>query len=347
MLASPALRRISARSSTVWSSASCSVRAIATTARTPARQARNSGRHVEALDLASDGLERHVGVEHHVGRLAIAARIEIHEQKGEVIQHVDGGQRLAELEGVERHGHVVDQHDVAEVQIAVAAAHAAGIAARDKEGLGTLEGGDETLGDVGMAIGQRARQLLDDGRQDACAIAVGGDGAVLMVARDHVGERAGKVVGERAALLAVTEHRVLREAAHVHRPFDDLPAAAEGKLAVVAHDRNEAEVDVGRVRPVDFHLAHGCRVTGVQRREVDEAQMHALAQLVGVIADEEYAGDVRLDDVDAGGARSIGRGIAQEGADLALLVVGERKYGVVRHGTCRLASVRAGANARC
>ena len=125
----------------------------------------------EALDLAADGLEGDVGVEHGVGRLAVAARIEIHEQEGEVIEHVDGGQRLAELEGVERHRHVVDQHDVAEVQIAMAAAHAAGIAARDEQRLGALEGGDETLGDVGMAIGQRARQLLDDGRQDARAVA--------------------------------------------------------------------------------------------------------------------------------------------------------------------------------
>ena len=158
----------------------------------------------------------------------------------------------------------------------------------------------------------------------------------------------GEVVGERAPLLAVAEHRLLREAAHVHRPFDDL---ARGRRAASLPSwrmiGNEAEIDVGRVRPVDLHLAHGGRVAGVQRREVDEAQMHALAQLVGVIADEEDARDVRLDDVDAGGVRSVGRGIAQEGADLALLLVGEREYGVVRHGTCRLASVGAGANARC
>ncbi len=194
----------------------------------------------------------------------------------------------------------------------MAAADAAGVAARDQQGLGALEGGNEAFGDVGMAVGQRPRQLLDDGRQDARSVAGGSDGAVLMVARHHVGKRAGEIVGQRAVLLAVAEHRVLREAAHVHCPFDDLAAAAEVQLALVAHDRDKAEVDVGRVRPIDFHLAHGGRVPGVQRREVDEAQMHALAQLVGILADEKDPGDVRLDNVDGGSARAVGRGVAEE-----------------------------------
>ena len=92
------------------------------------------------------------------------------------------------------------------------------------------------------------------------------------------------------------------------------------------------EIDVGRVRPVDLHLAHGSGVAGVQRREVDEAQVHALAQLVGVLADEEHARDVRLDDVDGGERRGrTHAGSLQEGANLALLVVGERENRVDRH----------------
>ena len=60
----------------------------------------------------------------------------------------------------------------------------------------------------------------------------------------------------------------------------------------------------------------------MQGGKVDEAQVHALAQLVGVVAGEEHARDVRLDDVDALRAVAIRRGVAEEGADLALLVVG-------------------------
>ena len=54
-----------------------------------------------------------------------------------------------------------------------------------------------------------------------------GDGAVLVIASDHVGERLGELVGQRPLLLAVAEHGLLRKAAHVHGPFDDLASAAE------------------------------------------------------------------------------------------------------------------------
>ena len=150
-----------------------------------------------------------------------------------------------------------------------------------------------------------------------------GDGAVLVIAGDHVGQRLGEVVGQRALLLAMAEHGLLREAAHVHGPFDDLAAAAELQAPFVAHDRHQPKIDAGRVRPVDLHLAHGSGVARMQRREIDEAQVHALAQLVGILADEEDARDVRFNDVDAFAVRSVRSRIAQEGADLALFLVGE------------------------
>jgi hypothetical protein len=67
------------------------MRAMATTARTPARQARNSGRHASPSISPADRLEGYIGVEHHVGRLPVTARIEIHEQKREVVENIDRG----------------------------------------------------------------------------------------------------------------------------------------------------------------------------------------------------------------------------------------------------------------
>ena len=61
--------------------------------------------------------------------MPVTAGLQIHEQEGEVVKDVDGRQRLAELQRIERHWRAVDQHDVAEVQVAVAATHAAGLAA--------------------------------------------------------------------------------------------------------------------------------------------------------------------------------------------------------------------------
>ena len=143
-----------------------------------------------------------------------------------------------------------------------------------------------------------------------------------MIAGDHVGERLGELVRERPLFLTVAQHRLLRKAAHVHRPFDRLALAAELQASLgPADDGHQAEIHVGRVRPVYLHLADGGVVARFEGREIDEAQVHALLDLVGVLPGEEDASDVRLDDVDRPFA--VGRGILEEGADLAFLVVGE------------------------
>ncbi len=157
------------------------------------------------------------------------------------------------------------------------------------------------------------------------------DGAVLVVARDHIGECLGEILRQRPLLLTVTEHGLLRKAAHVHGPLDDFAATAELQPPFVAHDGDEAKIDVGRVRAVDFHLTDGGGVAGVQRREVDEAQVHPLAQLVGVLTHEEHPRDVRLDDVDSLIATAIRGGVTEEGADLALFLVGEFEHRIDRH----------------
>ncbi len=161
---------------------------------TAGKEQRQAGK---PLDLAADRLEGHVGVENDVCRLAVVARVEVHEQEGEIVQDVDGGQLLAELERIEGNGSVVDEDDVAEVEIAVAAAHAAGVAALGEQFRDALEGGDEGLRDIGMAVGERARQLLNDGREDTRAVAGVANGAVLVIARDHVGEGLGQLLAER------------------------------------------------------------------------------------------------------------------------------------------------------
>ncbi len=144
-----------------------------------------------------------------------------------------------------------------------------------------------------------------------------------MVTRHHVGKRFGELLRDWPLLLAMTEHGLLRKAAHMHRPLDDLSATTELQEPFVAHDRHQTNIDARCVRPIDLHLAHGRGVTRMQRREIDEAQVHALAQLVGILADEKDAGDVGFNDIDGFAARSVRRRIAQEGANLALLVVGE------------------------
>jgi hypothetical protein len=95
----------------------------------PAGEEQRQGR--EPLDLPADRLEGYISVEHRVGRLQVTARIEVHQQKGEVIENIDRRQCLAELQRVKGNRVAVDEHDVAKVQIAVTAADARRVAALD------------------------------------------------------------------------------------------------------------------------------------------------------------------------------------------------------------------------
>ena len=50
----------------------------------------------------------------------MAAAIEVHEQERQVVERVDGGDGLVELDGVIEHGPTMPHHDVCEMKVAVA-----------------------------------------------------------------------------------------------------------------------------------------------------------------------------------------------------------------------------------
>src|SRR5260370_15452313 len=58
-----------------------------------------------------------------------AVMFQIDEQKRQVVENVDGGEGLVELEAIEQCRLPIEQTDIAEVQIAVAVAHLAGCTA--------------------------------------------------------------------------------------------------------------------------------------------------------------------------------------------------------------------------
>src|SRR5215208_4435380 len=55
---------------------------------------------------------------------------QIHQQEGQVVEDVDTGQIVVELDGIKQRGAAIKQHDVAKMQVAVALAHRAGKTAR-------------------------------------------------------------------------------------------------------------------------------------------------------------------------------------------------------------------------
>src|SRR4051794_32223753 len=64
---------------------------------------------------------------------------EIHQEKGEVIEHVDGREVLVELEAIEQGGLALEHADVAQDEIAMAAADLIGLAARVEKGPAPLQ----------------------------------------------------------------------------------------------------------------------------------------------------------------------------------------------------------------
>ena len=99
-----------------------------------ARIDRNSGSAARPSRLPVLALRVEIGVEHGVGVSRQAALAEIHEQEGEIVEHVDRGERIVELDRVEQDGRAVDLDDVAQVQIAVAVAHIASARPRLEQG---------------------------------------------------------------------------------------------------------------------------------------------------------------------------------------------------------------------
>ena len=106
-------------------------------ARRRATQAQRHGR--QALEVEIAGRPPQVAVEHKICAQPPAPALEVHQQKGEVVEQIDGGERLVELDGVEQHRLPLPEHDVVEVQVAVHAPHTACCRAPRKAGARTGE----------------------------------------------------------------------------------------------------------------------------------------------------------------------------------------------------------------
>jgi hypothetical protein len=74
-----------------------------------------------------------IAVENQIGVPMQSPFLKIHQQKGKVVERIAARDSVVEFQGVEQHRRVIDKRDVAQVEIAVAAAHIAGFAARNQQ----------------------------------------------------------------------------------------------------------------------------------------------------------------------------------------------------------------------
>ena len=97
------------------------------------RQEQWQGR--KSRQILGSAAQVEIVVQHEACGTARIAPHEIHEQESKIVKHIDGGDRLAELDRVEEFRHPLPHHDVLAVRIAVAAADQPGVAAAVQQGL--------------------------------------------------------------------------------------------------------------------------------------------------------------------------------------------------------------------
>jgi hypothetical protein len=94
----------------------------------------------------------------------------------------------------------------------------------------------------------------------------------------------------------------------MYEVVDDLAVAADTKASVEASERFNAEVDAARAAATveaDLCLAGGAPF--LKAGEINESEVDGLFELKDFVVDQEYPGDVRLDELDRSGRLRVGR----------------------------------------
>ena len=254
---------------------------------------------------------------------------EIHQQEGEIIEHVDAGEGLAELDAVEERRPPVQEDDVAEMKIAVAMPDLALIASCVEQGADLREHHARGCGEILDRLRiQRRRCLaqiavvLPDGVLDGGASAMpGSERGGGMEGDDRIGQVAHELGRELARVGEPIEQVALGEAPHLDHPVDDGALAVEGQTAVAAPgDRVESQIEIGRGPQVELELLAAERGAPSDRRIVEIGEADHALQLVGAIPSQEEDRNVSLGPLDGGAGRAVARAIGEERDRLTLVI---------------------------
>ena len=153
---------------------------------------------------------------------------QVHQQEGQIVPDVDAGDGIVELDSVEQHRPPVQPHDVAKVEIPVAAAYPAADPARFEPGAVMLQLGGALPGEIEGARpvedirqgGELVFVTVDDPRHTGQAAFARGrlrgvvEGTNRLGQGRHRRERQCSAGGERIEQLAIVE------SPHHHEPVD-------------------------------------------------------------------------------------------------------------------------------
>ena len=259
-----------------------------------------------------------------MAEVGAATILQVHHGEGDLAHHVDPAHLRVELDAVEDHELAVDARDVVEMQIAVALAHEAALAAGQESvaagGVLALGPGAKLLDLSTLGRGRRKRGDLCEVPQRKVQDSFGGaeravrggrGGGDRAVEGGHSRREAVDVGGaEQAGVEQPARERALRKFAHLHRVFQRRPRSADDRRGDAARDRHDLEVERGGEATVEAQLLLAEESARFERREIEEAEIDRLLDLVREGSRQQDVRNVRLEHL--GGSGSAERSGARE-----------------------------------
>ena len=235
----------------------------------------------------------------------------IHQQKREVVEHIDARDVLVELHGVEQRGSAVDETDVAQVQVAVALADPSDVppgveapgmpisAAWDAAVRRPQGGGIENTRTL---LGKAPRVAVDHPCHAFAAATIRPRRRAGVQAGDRVGKALHQPGIQPMALGETVEEGVLVEPHHLDDPVDRLALPSQRERASgFARDRPHAEIESGCRPAVHTHLGLAGDAPELDRRKIHVVEAHGPLELLGPIAGQPDDADVGVDAFDRRG----------------------------------------------
>ena len=287
----------------------------------------NSGRVARPFSSRSiSGKPHRIAVEDQVRLRRKTLLPQVHQQEGEIVEDVDGGDQLVELDGVERGRHAIEERDVAEMEVAMATPDAPRPPALEEKGPQPTKRRLHCRGKFRRIVLREdhvSRGELPEGLPDHTAERPRRRHAVVDLrlaigCEQQLDEPHHQRRAEFATLGDMIERAGLVEPPHVNGPFDRLAFAADPQPLPLPRDRNGAEIDVGRIALVDGDLRLAGTSPPGEGRLIEEGEADGALDLVNVEADEEHHRGVGIDP-DHRQDQAVGLPVGEEGEHIALV----------------------------
>lgn len=264
-----------------------------------------------------------VAVVDEVRELALISVPQIHQQ--EVVKNIDGCERFVELKAVEQGRHAVEQADVAQNEIAMAAPDLSGLPTLVKTFRVPAERLSEQIPEFARSLRADQRCIpeplvvdVENGGDPSGATMGEADHGALVQFRDLTGQLRHELACQGAIPRHGVEESVLLEPSHLDDRIDQWARPSEDQAAVMfARDGPHAKVQIRCGAPVklDLSLARGEPL--FRGRKVEVGIVHGTFQFERAITGQEDQGGMRRDELDLRALRGEKR--LEEGDHVALV----------------------------